>query len=829
MASLSSSSVSSSNSLGNTSLRGFGGMMSGIDRDSIIEQMTLGTNTKIANVKKDMTRLQWKQEAYQSISSKIIDLTDKYSSYSSASSLVDPNTFAKSVITVLGSEKSSKYVSATGVSDLVDTVAISAVEKLASAAVRQSKSYGGALTTGLNDLDQKIFVSSLEGRQLSIGTFNETNGWSNVVNFAFPTQCQAVDEDGNLKFEADGKTKVMEDIEYNTTDYEKLAAQLNRALGEETITLDGKSAKLSDAIQFKYEDGQMKLVEGKTGLAGNTIRSSSSALKALGYEFSGQDDAPESIDLGTYNDNLVAYGQEGISHTMPTALDLLTEQKVTFNYDGSRKDIKLITEDEKKEIEKLSDAQEKLNYMRDRLQERLDRAFGTGNVEVNTDDGILAFSTKDSRSTVSITSGDAAVQEALGITSGVSSKINLDDTLNQNAIGIDLSKAEYQDGLVINGEKIEGIRADSSIGDIIARINESEAGVKATYVNATGQFMLISKETGEGRTIDLDSQLAKDLFGKYETEADGSYKLDAENNRIEEADAFTRGENAVVKVSYGNGAEITLSRATNSFELEGMSVTVSGVFTDPADRVTFSAKADVDAVTEKVKTFFEDYNAMVTEVYNQLTTRSDSSYGPLTEEQKDEMSETSITNWENKAKTGILYNDAIIRDLNSELEGIFVKMMSNGIDYQTMESIGITYDQSWDGGATTIVFNESKFRAAMENNPDQVADIFSGSGDVSTGLIKTIENTLTPFATRYASRNGGSYGRLVDEAGSEKAPTTVMNNFIYNQLKEMEEKITTLQSLLKTQQDRYISQFTSMESMINKYNSQSSYLSQISG
>ncbi len=58
-------SISSTNSIGNTSLRGYGGMASGIDRDSIIEKMTLGTTTKINNQKKKITQIQWKQEAYR--------------------------------------------------------------------------------------------------------------------------------------------------------------------------------------------------------------------------------------------------------------------------------------------------------------------------------------------------------------------------------------------------------------------------------------------------------------------------------------------------------------------------------------------------------------------------------------------------------------------------------------------------------------------------------------------------------------------------------------------------------------------------------------------
>ena len=133
-----------------------------------------------------------------------------------------------------------------------------------------------------------------------------------------------------------------------------------------------------------------------------------------------------------------------------------------------------------------------------------------------------------------------------------------------------------------------------------------------------------------------------------------------------------------------------------------------------------------------------------------------------------------------------------------------------------------------------MVFDESKFRQAMESDPDKVAEIFTGGGDIKKGLINVVEDTFTPYATRYASKNSvngssGSYGRLIDIAGSEKKPTTLMKNQIYNQMKDMEETIAKLQDQLRVEQDRYISQFTTMETLINKMNTQSSYLSQITG
>lgn len=108
---------------------------------------------------------------------------------------------------------------------------------------------------------------------------------------------------------------------------------------------------------------------------------------------------------------------------------------------------------------------------------------------------------------------------------------------------------------------------------------------------------------------------------------------------------------------------------------------------------------------------------------------------------------------------------------------------------------------------------------------EKVSDLFTGTH----GIVNTIDSTLSTYATRYASRNGNSYGVLIEEAGSEKLSLTLTNNSIYKELKDMQETITNLQSQLSTEQDRYISQFTQMERLINQMNSQSSYLSQLGG
>ena len=85
MASISSTS-SSSGSL-SSQIRGYGGLASGLDRDTLIEQMTSGTRSKIAKQGQQKTKLEWQMEAMRDITSKIYGFTSNYTSYASSNKI----------------------------------------------------------------------------------------------------------------------------------------------------------------------------------------------------------------------------------------------------------------------------------------------------------------------------------------------------------------------------------------------------------------------------------------------------------------------------------------------------------------------------------------------------------------------------------------------------------------------------------------------------------------------------------------------------------------------------------------------------------------------
>lgn len=844
-------------SLGNTSLRGYGGFGSGIDRDSIIEQMTAGTQSKITNQKNKMTSLGWKQEAFQAVSDKMLALQDNYFSFASGTNLKYPSMFAKNQITAMGDSDITKFVSATGSSNMLDYLSILGVKQLASSSTLQSASKGtSSIHTGItqDSLANPVYKSSLlQGRQLRFGTYSGDQYQSAGI-FTFPSSYKDKDGDGkDITVSIDYTIDLDAAVEVDgvtMTGGEKLAMQLNKALSQSGIKSGEDS--ISDVMEFVYADGKMQL-QTKAGKTTNlVINSSSSALTALGYNPQNADGTDKTvsdgISLSEFNENQKQLNDTYVNRQ--TMTQYLTGKKLTISFGGQTKEIELV---------KSGDTFADLDDLKDIIQGRLNQAFGTDNIKVaggtrygadgnpviGTDGNPvidpLSFelgSNASSNQTLTVTSDNAEIRNVLGIQKGASNKLNLEGSIRDNIDKLipdgpdaEAKRAQFlnsleTDGLVINGVKISGVTADTSIQGMIDKINTNkDVGVKASYLSSTNQFVLISSETGSGREIQLEGASA-DIFGAVK-DAAGNY---TDGN-------FEMGKNAQVLVSYGNGISTMIESSSNTFDLEGLRVTVSQEFgnvtqdasgvwnSDRSKAVTFSAKADVDGVTETVKKFIEEYNEMIKEINTQVTTRPDKSYGPLTEEQKDEMSDKSIENWEKKAKQGLLYNDATMRALSLDMQGVLTNLMANGANYKDLEEMGITISDDYlDGG--TITFDEAKFKAAMTSDPEKVSNVFTGGGDIKKGLASIIEDTLTPYATKYANRNGNSYGRLIEEAGSEKIPLSIMNNQIYKDLKEMQSVLDTLNARLASEQDRYISQFTTMETLINQMNSQASYLAQ---
>ena len=882
-----------------SSLRGYGGLASGLDRDTLIEGMTASTKAKIAKQQKKKQTYAWQQESYRSISSKLVEFSKKYTSYTNQSTnLSSPSFWAKSSITPVGAN--SNYVSVSGSSALSDSMSVVGVKQLAKNASMTSKTVvsDNSLTTGSINLGESQ-VSNLEGQYLY---------------FKYGTKSYSVSLKSGTT--TDGYT-------YDYSNGVKAQESITRSLKEVSIG-DGKT--LADVIKVTAaepadaadpEGTPFKLNFKSADTAGNTILfdgGSETAIKALGFT----------------NFNSLSTEARTITSTGFTA-DFMNNQKffepktfaqrvgdtnISFTYNGTTKSIQFASAADIQQM--VTDAggndETALKSVAADLQGKLDNQFGTGRIKVDTQlnsvDGKyqLVFKTKDAAtglddtsSILSLSSADNGVlgkNGALRVSSGESNRLNtyasladsglknieqnlitkgkLDQdttyfsgsikaqaaikelgslvndstsiadlkqliaTKNPNMSDQDLSSINdaidyesaanvgdlntklnsYVDSremkLKINGVDIKGLTYNSTITDIMNKINSSDAKVSISYMKNADKFLIQSTVGGVAGDVKIEGSDAEMLFGVKDTDY-----------------TVTKGQDAIVSVKYaGSDDVINLTRESNTFNMDGLNITLNGTFGYSGDTliegtepVKFNAKTDSDSIVKAVTDMIKDYNDMIELVNKEVSTKPNRSYEPLTDDQKADMTEDQIKKWEEKAKTGLLFNDSDLRGLSDSMRFIFE---SGSADKAALASFGISTSTNY-GDNGKLVLDETKFRASLESNSADLQKLFTRAADSSTGDKGGVMARMSEITEKYASTTGATKGILIEKAGSVYAPTSILKNSLQKSMDSQDTVIDRLNKQLKTETDRYIKQFTNLETLISQMNSQSSWLSQSFG
>ena len=804
-----------------STIRGYGGLASGLDRDSLIEGMTSGTTAKINKQQQKKTLLQWEQTAIRNITDKLTSFADKYTStYASGTNLFSSSLWGRNKITALGAN--SKYVSVSGSANTADTLEIQRIKQLAKKAQLTSSDRvsDSTLQTGKIDLTEQQKSENLEGKTL---TFNYGDKEYSVT---LPT----------------GQDKDGKEYKYDTLDH--AIESMNRAFKDVEVS-GGK--KLSDVITVEKNGNKIQFIDKEN--AGNTLElTGGSAVEYLGFN---KKDADGNFEKVVFT-NTSATSNEDVTEdkliTKTPFIDRIAGKSLTFNYNGTSKTIKMPT---KEELEKASQDGKLSETLKTSMQTQLDEAFGKGRVKVDFVDangstttgttGSFTFKTTtpdgqpDNSSVLALSSADIGMlgeNGAFKTAYGESNRVNLNSTLAESGLkGADkLAKwfkdhpdqkfaFTIKDG--IKDVKIEISKGDT-MQDVMNRINE-ETSVQVTYQSTTDKFVFTSKNEGASgsfkfETDSANEEILKGIFG--------------DNITTDEA----KGKDAKLEVKYAGSDEVVeITRDSNTFKVDGMTITLNGTFgydkdnnkIDDTEAITFDAKVDNEKIVETVKEMVKEFNEIIELVNKEVKTKPDRDYAPLTDEQKKELSESEIEAWEEKAKEGLLFNDNDIKGLSNGLRFV----LGSG-DLQALEKIGLTVSSTTSDNGK-LSFDESKFKAALESDPEGVKELFTKeqvkdeAGNVvqSSGIATNLKNVLD----KYAKTIGEPKGILINRAGSIKSPASITQNELYKQILEVDKRISSLQDTLKMEQDRYIRQFTTLESLIAQMNSQSSALSQFGG
>jgi flagellar hook-associated protein 2 len=358
------------------------------------------------------------------------------------------------------------------------------------------------------------------------------------------------------------------------------------------------------------------------------------------------------------------------------------------------------------------------------------------------------------------------------------------------------------------------VEAGATIDTIVSSFNKAtddngkSLGIQAYYDSALNQFIVKTKATGAATEIDFSANV-----GNSESEALlqklGITLTDDPSTTVVEKPSQS-GQDASFLF---DGKQVTSS--SNNVTVMGISLTLKNTATEAS---TITVSKNIDTEIKNIKDFVEKYNDMLdklNKVYDEAVYRD---YQPLLDEQKDGMSEKQVEMWEEKAKSGLLRRDSIISEVIGKMRSAMGSIITNGSDYNSLASIGISSKSYQDKGKLYI--DEKKLRDAIQADPDGVVNLFSQIGDTeqgTNGLVNRLSDIMSDGMKALSKKAGSSGSSYYDQSVIGKLLSNIQSN------------ITRQTDILTNKENQYYKQFAAMEAAVAKFNSQGSWLYQQMG
>lgn len=402
------------------------------------------------------------------------------------------------------------------------------------------------------------------------------------------------------------------------------------------------------------------------------------------------------------------------------------------------------------------------------------------------------------------------------------------------AAGVDLeayknARKEWNDYAVDTNPKAAEIRGHAAELDSYIGSEDDTTGTSLYAQRAAQQNIItesdatISEHSGllkysnsiTSATSDDDiANYAASLMSKIETASDGLAALESTDGPRAQK---VNGQDARI---YLNDVEYTSN--SNSFSVNGLSITaLAKTGTKDDDGITITTSNDVQGLYDKVKDFLSQYNEVINDIYAQYNASSARGYEPLSDEEKEAMSDKQVEKWEDKIKSSLLRRDTtlggIINTMTSamsasyEINGQKYSLASFGIKtlgyFGSSKNENYAYHIDGDEDDTAVSGNSDKLMAALTSDPDSVIDFMKKLTD---GLYKGLDKKMkaTTMRSAYTIYND-------KEMASEYSDYTSL-------IKKWDDR-------LKSMEDSYFKKFAKMESALSTLQQSTSSLAGMLG
>ena len=708
------------------------GLISGLDTDSIVQELVSAYSTKKDKYVKAQTKLEWKMDAWKSMNSKI------YGFYTSSLSTMR---MSNSYNLKTSSVSDSNVAKVTASSSAVNGTQKLKVKQLASS---------GYMTGGV--------ISQSDGSKVTGSTSLSALGIQNGSKIAVNDSEIEVTSDLTV----DKLIAKLKDAGVSANYDEKnqrffINSSKSGAEGEFTITAnnaDGLSAIQSLGLfAVKDVDGNETADMAKyRELAKNGTGEQQSIAAAIVAAVDKSTTYTES-ELAAYNSTISAYNQKASAVS-----GYESKQTVVKNYEEQ----KAIAEKHESKLDE---------YRKLLVKETVQNDDGT-ETEVEYTDAELADMKQYIKDNNGASDSDT-IKKLEEYTKIVNARAYLDEYNTADAyISDSANKTAYAES-----------KAFIDDADNITAYNEAKI-----YVEDTANIAAYN----EAKTAVSSSSAA-------------SFMSDA---------ARISGQDSIIEL---NGATFTSS--TGTYSINGLSITAMQVTGN--EEVSITTSTDTQAIYDKIKSFLGKYNELITAMDTAYNAASAGDYEPLTDDEKEDMTDSQIEKWETKIKDALLRRDSTLGNASSSMKSI----MNYSFDVN-----GKSYSLAAFGINTLGYFSaDTNERGCLHIDGDSDDANTSGNTDKLMAAINEDPETVTSFFQQLSNT-------LYDDLTKRMASSSVSSIYtLYNdkqmssEYSDYKDKIDKWQDKLDYYEEYYYKKFSAMETALSKLQSSTSSLSNLLG
>lgn len=385
------------------------------------------------------------------------------------------------------------------------------------------------------------------------------------------------------------------------------------------------------------------------------------------------------------------------------------------------------------------------------------------------------------------------------------------------------SDPNYAEGLQALHEKSEAIKAKKADAQTLVDQQKNITDYKARQVeirgtnDGTNGYITIAADGTAAAT----AKLKNEIQNRYDDKAQyAASVVDPATGNV-----LVQGTGTATKVS-GQDAKITLNGAeytsnSNTFDINGLTITALDT-TKAGEVITVTTQQDTDGIYDMVKNFLKEYNAIVNEMDKLYNADRAKGYEPLTDEEKEAMSEKDIEKWESKVKDSLLRRDDNLSTVNSALQSI----MSSGfnVNGKTM--------YLYDFGIETLGYFQSsdneKHAYHIAGDPDD--EYTMNEADKLKGMISNDPDTVISF---FSQLSRSLYEKMTDMSKSVDGYRSFGNFYDDKKMKSdydsYTSKIKEMEAKVNEYEDKWYRKFSKMETALAKMQSNMSAVSSLLG